>query len=378
MHKTHNASNNEKVPDKHGSHPPSTTRKHSEATRKCRGFGKFPRSDSSPDQGSLRPIKERGRGIFPRSLSNPTPESLFTMRNSDDHKHPSVQRQENIPARDIEKALRVLGCLSSGKYKVVSEKSRLASRDSAARNVDATKSRRESECGAGSGSNNDTSAYFGNAVSDRQKSDNAVDGIKTLAGRFDGGKSPLPKHSHTASLSEVNHAVELFRDRHNNSFAKSKSRRGSESESGKSRESKLSDTSPYFGNPSNHRRMSGNTVDQKHTHLDLLAQFLANSCVRTRSDKSREDSTASEKNDNTTVKRRISSGSAFYCNVVEQQQFHNMKDARARVTKTEQMLTAVATKSLIFLIREHQAMCIVFLCCQICCISVYLYGGFAC
>ena len=357
MHKTHNTSNDELVSDKHGSHPPSTTRKHSETTRKCRGFGKFPRSDSSPDQGSLRPIKERGRGIFPRSLSNPTPESLFTMRNSDDHKHPSAERKENIPARHIEKALRVLGCLSSGK---------------------ATKSRRESECGAGSGSNNDTSAYFGNAVSDRQKSDNAVDGIKALAGKFGGGKSPLPKHCHTVSLSEVNHAVELFRDRHNNSFAKSKSRRGSESESGKSRERKWSDTSPYFGNPSNNRRMSGNTVDQKHTHVDLLAQLLANACVRTRSDKSKEDSTASEKNDNTTVKRRISSGSAFYCNVVEQQQFHNMKDARARVTKTEQMLTAVATESLICLFREHQAMCIVFLCCQICCISVYLYGGFAC
>jgi len=84
---------------------------------------------------------------------------------------------------------------------------------------------------------------------------------------------------------------------------------------------------------------------------------------------------------NTTVKLRIGSGLAFYCNVVEQQQLHTTNYSRARVNEMEQMYTAPAKRSRMRLFHanwsfQDRAMWQVILCCQMC-IFVYLYGRFA-
>jgi len=188
MHRTHNISKGVRVSDKHGSDPPSTTPGHNETTRKGRGLGKFFRSDSAPDQGSLRPIKERGRGVFPRSVSDPVQEGLLTIRNYDYHKHPSKGEEgnEKVPTRGTEKTLRVLECLPSGQYRVVSEKSRRTSGDSGAQTLNASnssaKSLRVSDSGTGarSSSSDNMSTYFGIP----RKSGNAVDRTQTAADGF--------------------------------------------------------------------------------------------------------------------------------------------------------------------------------------------------
>ena len=188
MHSTHNISKGVRVSDKHGSDPPSTTPGHNETTRKGRGLGKFFRSDSAPDQGSLRPIKERGRGVFPRSVSDPVQEGLLTIRNYDYHKHPSKGEEgnEKVPTRGTEKTLRVLECLPSGQCRVVSEKSRRTSGDSGAQTLNASnssaKSLRVSDSGTGarSSSSDNMSTYFGIP----RKSGNAVDRTQTAADGF--------------------------------------------------------------------------------------------------------------------------------------------------------------------------------------------------
>ena len=138
-----------------------------------------------------------------------------------------------------------------------------------------------------------------------------------------------------------------------------------------------STNSPFSGSVTDHRRKSSIAIDQRH-----IADLLADGFGRTKSDKSMEGNPSSGNIGNTTtVKLRISSGSAFYCNVVEQQQLHTTNYCRARVKEIKRVYTAPAERSRMRLFHanwsfQDRAMWLVILCCQIC-IFVCLYGRFA-
>ena len=213
MHRTHNTSKGVRISDKHGSDQPSTTPGLNETTRKGRGLGMFSHSDSAPDQGSLRPIKERGRGVFPRSVSDPVQEGLLTIRNYEYHKHPSKGEEgnEKVPTRGTEKTLRVLECLPSGQYRVVCGKSRRTSGDNGGQTVNATnstaKSLRVSDSGTGarSSSSDNMSTYFGIP----RKSGNAVDRTQTVADVFVRTGPGGSVYYNITSWKQANNAVKL-------------------------------------------------------------------------------------------------------------------------------------------------------------------------